>query len=224
MSPLTLIFDLDDTLIASFPGYVRLHQQVAQDLGWRIPPEEELVHYGPTWEATVARMWPETDLTPFYHRFDEILESVKYPPIEGVLAMLPGLRQAGHRQFIVTKRSSRRLAHRLKEAGIENEWFDGIYPSDYGPAPKPDPRCFEPVWQSIAWRPENAPPGQPPRAIYIGDRREDQLVAQRAGIPFVAVLSGPESRQGFPEPGAAHVLDSVAELPALLQRPGAFAG
>ncbi len=222
MTPLTLIFDLDDTLIASFPGYVKLHQQVATDLGWRVPPEDELVHYGPTWEATVARMWPKTDLAPFYARFDQILESVVYPPIEGAVATLQRLRELGHRQFIVTKRSSRRLAHRLKVAGIQTEWFDGIYPSDHGPAAKPDPRCFEPVWQSIAWHPERAAPGEPARAIYIGDRHEDQLVAERAGIPFVAVRSGPESQHGFPAPGAAHILDSVGQLVDLLKHPDAF--
>lgn len=222
MHPLTLIFDLDDTLISSFPGYVKLHQQVARDLAWRIPPEDELVHYGPTWEATVARMWPEHDLSLFYARFEEILESVIYPPIDGAIFVLERLRAAGHRQFIVTKRSSRRLEHRLREAGLKQEWFDGIYPSDHGPAPKPDPRCFEPVWQSIAWHPEQASPHEPPRAIYIGDRSEDQLVAERARIPFVAVLSGPESRRGFPAPGASHVLSSVSELPELLSRPDAF--
>jgi phosphoglycolate phosphatase-like HAD superfamily hydrolase len=55
----------------------------------------------------------------------------------------------------------------------------------------------------------------------VGDRKEDQLVAQRAGIPFIAVLTGPESRQGFPAPGALHVLDSISELPALLDHKGA---
>ena len=60
-----LIFDLDDTLLESFPGYVALHQRIAGDLGWRIPSAAELVHYGPTWEATLARLWPSASLAPF---------------------------------------------------------------------------------------------------------------------------------------------------------------
>jgi phosphoglycolate phosphatase len=149
MKPITLIFDLDDTIIESFPGYVSLHQRVARDLGWRVPDEDELIHYGPTWEATVARMWPNVDLTSFFHRFEQILESVVYGAIDGALEALEKLRDRGHRQFIVTKRSSRRLSLRLSQAGVETHWFDGIFPADHGPAPKPDPRCFDPVWEKI---------------------------------------------------------------------------
>ena len=212
--PLTLIFDLDDTLIQSFPGYVTLHQRVAEDLGWRRPSEEELIKYGPTWEATVARIWPGVELAPFFERFDEIVDSVVYAPFEGALEAIKLLRERRHRLFIVTKRSSKRLYQRLAQAGIDSAWFEGIYPADYGPAPKPDPRCFEPVWQAIGWQPAGAQ--ESTKALYIGDRREDQLAARRAGIPFVAVLSGPESHQGFPESGALKVLQSVKELPDFL--------
>ena len=68
MSP--LIFDLDDTLIESFPTYLRLHQRIAGELGWRVPSREELTVYGETWEATLAQIWPEADLTPFVARYD----------------------------------------------------------------------------------------------------------------------------------------------------------
>ena len=53
-----LIFDLDDTLIESFPEYVRMHQRIAAELDWRVPSKAELVNFGPTWEATLERMWP----------------------------------------------------------------------------------------------------------------------------------------------------------------------
>jgi len=218
MERLTLIFDLDDTIIESFPGYVKLHQSVAGELKWRVPDEDELTKYGPTWEATVARIWPGIDLAPFFKRFEEILESVVYAPFDGVLTTLEQLREKGHRQFIVTKRSSRRLDFRLEQAGIHRHWFEGIFPSDHGPAPKPDPRCFEPVWEKVGWHPKNAESGEPARALYVGDRAEDQLVANRAGIPFVAVRTGPEAKRGFPGADAPYVLDSLRELPALLER------
>ena len=220
MKPITIIFDLDDTIIESFPGYVRLHQGVARDLGWRVPDEEELIEYGPTWEATVERLWPQADLSQFFTRFEQVMESVVYGAVDGAISALAWLRERGHRQFIVTKRSSRRLGLRLAQAGIEQHWFDGIFPADHGPAPKPDPRCFEPVWEKIAWHPTRAAEDAPAQAVYVGDRAEDQLVAKRACIPFIAVRSGPESRRGFPAPGAAHVLDSVSQLPDLLETTG----
>lgn len=219
MKPLTLIFDLDDTIIESFPGYVKLHKTVAADLGWRVPDEEEFIAYGPTWEDTVARIWPNADLTPFFARAEEVIESIVYGPIQGALHALATLRQRGHPLFIVTKRSSKHLALRLRQAGIQEHWFDGIFPADHGPAAKPDPRCFEPVWSKMGWSPSEHQEGDDARAVYVGDRAEDQLAAKRAQIPFIAVLTGPESRQGFPKPGAAHVLPSIEQLPALLSAP-----
>ncbi len=207
-----LIFDLDDTLIESFPGYVSLHQGIARELGWREPSVDELSHYGPTWHETLRGFWPNTDLTPFLERFDQLAHSVVYQPFVGSIEALHELRARGHELFIVTKRSSARLARRLAQAGIDPEWFGGIYPADHGPAAKPDPRCFEPVWERIAWRPDGSP-----GAVYVGDRNEDRIAARAAGIPFVAVRTGPETRRGFPGDEEPHVIDSIAEFPRWLE-------
>jgi phosphoglycolate phosphatase len=204
-----IIFDLDDTLIESFPTYVRLHQRVAAELGLPVPTDDALVPYRATWEETLAALWPTMDLASFVRRYDELACDHPYPAVPGAPAALAGLRAAGHSLWIVTKRSRRRLYHRLAEAGLPASLFDGIFPAEEQPALKPDPRCFAPVWSALG--------RQPPSAVYVGDRHEDRLAAEGAGVRFVAVLTGPEVRHGFPGdlPKSA-VLATVAALPAWL--------
>lgn len=211
-----LIFDLDDTLIESFPEYVRMHQRIAAELGWRVPSARELVHYGPTWEDTLARLWPGAELDPFMARYELVADDHHYPAIFGVQAALEQLRAIGHSLWIVTKRSRRRLAQRMDQAGLAPALFAGIYAYEDQPVAKPDPRCFEPIWQALGGP-------RPDQAIYVGDREDDQLAASAAGLCFVGVRTGPEHHAQPESPSfldalpAEHVLDSAAELPRWLE-------
>ncbi|MFO7561714.1 MAG: HAD family hydrolase [Enhygromyxa sp.] len=211
-----LIFDLDDTLIESFPEYVRLHQRIAAELDWRIPSAAELVHYGPTWEDTLARLWPGLGLDPFMARYEALADEFRYPAITGVNDALEQLRGRGHSLWIVTKRSRRRLAQRMGQAGLAPELFTGIFAYEDQPAAKPDPRCFEPVWRALGGP-------RPDHAVYVGDRADDQLAASAAGLCFVGVRTGPEHHARPDAPSfldalpREQVLDSAAELPQWLE-------
>ena len=197
---------------------MRLHQRVAAELGLAVPSRETLIPYGPTWEATIAALWPDIDLLAFIERYDDRAGDHPYPAVPGALAALTRLRQAGHSLWIVTKRSRRRLADRMTQAGIPAAIFDGVYPAEDQPAVKPDPRCFDPVWRALG--------GFAPDALYVGDRAEDRAAAEAAGIGFVAVLSGPEVAHGFPgDLDPAAVIENVAALPdRLAMRAGARKG
>ena len=210
MTARDLIFDLDDTLIESFPSYVRAHLQVAAELGWRVPARAELVEYGPTWHATLGRIWPDQDLAPFLDRYDALARAHPYRAVPGAVNALRRLRAEGHRLWVVTKRERLRLEQRLLEAELPVTLFDGIFCNEDVPEPKPSPRCFEPIAEVL---------GRPPaRPIYVGDRDDDRQAAFAAGIEFVAVCTGPEHALGFPyEHPASHVLPSVVSLPAWLR-------
>jgi phosphoglycolate phosphatase-like HAD superfamily hydrolase len=206
-----LIFDLDDTLIESFPTYVRLHQQVAAELGWTVPTREALITYARSWEETLDGLWPGVDLAPFVSRYEEIALHHPYPAFPGARDALARLRAEGHTLWIVTKRSRRRLSARLSEAGLAEDLFHGIFAAEEQPALKPHPGCFVPVWSALG--------GLTAEAIYVGDREEDRRAAEAAGIGFRAVLTGPEVARGFPgDLPAEAVLETVAELPDRLAR------
>ncbi len=204
-----LIFDLDDTLIESFAPYVRMHQRIATELGWRVPSRQELVEYGPTWRATLQRMWPQADIGAFIGRYEELADDHPYGAVPGAPHALRRLADDGHRLWIVTKRDRLRLDQRLREANLDAAMFRGIFTNDEVPEPKPSPRCFEPVALALGHAPH--------RPIYVGDREDDRIAALAAGIEFVAVCTGPEHALGFPhDHPASHVLPSVVALPAWL--------
>lgn len=220
-----LIFDLDDTLIESFPEYVRMHQRIAGELGWSVPSASDLVHYGPTWEDTLARLWPNTSLDPFMDRYEQVADEHPYPVIAGVPEALGRLRERGHSLWIVTKRSRRRLVQRMDQAGLSRELFAGIFAVEDQPIAKPHPRCFEPVWSALGgeWAQLRE------RAIYVGDREDDHIAAREAGLGFVGVRTGPEHHTREPHRidrswldalPDEHVLDSAAHLPTWLEARG----
>ena len=208
MRPADVIFDLDDTLIESFPQYVRMHQRIAEELGWWVPERADLVEYATTWEETLRGLWPDRSLDPFIDRYHEVADEYVYPAVPGAIEALHELRDHGHPLWIVTKRSSRRLAQRMGQAKLDPDLFEGIFALEHQPISKPDPRCFEPVWGAGAKR--NG-------AVYIGDREDDRLAAHSAGLRFAAVLTGPEAHQGFPHGPADAVLESAAHVATWLR-------
>ncbi|HEY6332698.1 MAG TPA: HAD-IA family hydrolase [Blastocatellia bacterium] len=56
----------------------------------------------------------------------------------------------------------------------------------------------------------------PATGFYVGDSIVDGAVAERAGMPFIAVLSGTTRRDAFDGLPVAKVIDSVAHLPTAL--------
>lgn len=201
-----LIFDLDDTLICSFEGYVKAHQHSARLLGWPVLSEPELVAYERDFPSTLARQYPGRDVQPFIDAWHTIAHHYPYQAIDGAVAALTALRGRGHRLWIVTSRGRSNLGLRLEQGGWEPAWFHGIFAREDQPEQKPSPRAFEPVWQAR----ERRGLGKRP-ACYFGDRGGDRAAATAAGVKFVAVLTGPEAAAGFPgtDPGG-HVLASVA--------------
>jgi phosphoglycolate phosphatase len=199
----------------SFSSYAETHQRVARDLSWPVPTRGELVPYLHDWHTTLRGLFPGRDIETFVKRYAEIADEHPYRAVPGAVNALTSLRTAGHCLFIVTKRDRTRLSSRLVQASVPEALFDGIFTVDEQPAPKPDPRCFAPVWKALGASSASALMPQP---IYVGDREEDRLAARGAGIRFVAVRTGPEVAMGFPrDTPASNVIDSVADFPAWLE-------
>lgn len=215
-----VIFDLDDTLIGSFEGYSLVHRKAARVLGLPELSHEELAPYTIDFPTTLQAQYghlPGFDTEVFIAEWDRIADEHPYEAIAGVKDALCRLREEGRELWIVTSRSRRRLAQRMAEGGIPFDWFRGVFPREDQPRQKPHPDCFEPIWRVLGKR-----PGHPElRVLFVGDRVDDQRAAGAAGIPFVAVRSGPEAKMGFPsEIVAGHVVDTAAEIPEWLSRYG----
>jgi phosphoglycolate phosphatase len=56
------------------------------------------------------------------------------------------------------------------------------------------------------------------RALYVGDHPVDAAAAAGAGVPFLAVLTGPSLRDEFGAHAVREYLASIDEVPAALLR------
>ncbi len=210
----TLIFDLDDTLIHSNRYFIQLNQQLARRMGLRVPAAEEIIAYGQSWEDFITKTWPGINIAMFQQEYYAIADSVHYTPIEGVHQALEQLER--YDKYILTKRARSTIGLRLQQTRIDKTHFVRIYCNEDVKYKKPDPRCFQEIFENVERR-----KGTRPRSsiLAIGDRPDDYLAARRAGIPFVGVRSEYTKEQELLDEGlpTENIIDSVAMLPGYLR-------
>lgn len=146
----------------------------------------------------------------FFENFRGLEKINPYPPIEGSIETILWFRERGLPLALCTTNEKLALEYRLASVGIDPNWFSAmsIWEDDFR---KPDPRALEPIFRNVPVKKE--------RAVYVGDWFPDLELAERAGIEFIAVLSGGIPKEAFLKKGvpADHVLVSLSELPKLIE-------
>jgi phosphoglycolate phosphatase len=113
------------------------------------------------------------------------------------------LRGKGLRLGIVSTKYRYRIVEVLGREGLL-EPFEVIIGGEDVSEFKPDPESLNLALDKLDIPPE--------AALYVGDSVVDAEAALRAGVPFVAVLSGSTPREAFSEFEPRMILDSVREL------------
>jgi phosphoglycolate phosphatase len=205
-----LLFDLDGTLVDSFPGISRSINQTLTTLGREPVPAAELRRFvgmqlpvifsallGAEDEALVERA-----VEIYRPLFDEvgILDSRVFPGIPEALA---SLRDAGFSLQVVTVRSigSARLV--VRHFGLER-FFDAVHGPERGQrgGDKADL-----IRAALDLAGANAR-----RTIMIGDRGEDIRAARTHGVRAVAAGWGYGSHEELRDAGPDHFAETVADL------------
>ena len=217
--PIQLVaFDLDGTLVDSAPDIARAVDRMMRELG-RPEPGWELVRgwVGDGVTKLVQRALAndangepdaallEKGLKLFRRAYGEhvFVDSRLYP---GTDAMLDTL--TGRYKLVCITNKSREFTRPLLEAlGIRTR-FDLVISGDSLPARKPDPMPLLHVAEQFKLSPADC--------CMVGDSRNDVLAARAAGYLTVAVRHGYHQGEDLAALGAQVVLESLAELPALL--------
>ncbi|MCS5480159.1 HAD hydrolase-like protein [Corynebacterium sp. YIM 101645] len=134
------------------------------------------------------------------------------PPValDGVEEMFAILRERNIRIALTTGFNRETVDLILDAMGWEiGQTVDASAAGDEVEAGRPEPFLIQKVMGELEVT-------DPATVISLGDTSADVLSAQRAGVTSVGVLSGHLSREQFAELNADHVLDSAADLPALL--------
>ena len=212
--PQAVLFDFDFTLADSSSAIVKCAGRALSELGFDVPPSEQIVDtIGLSLPETFRRLTGRCDrgmearfVRCYHQRADEVMDAATViydcvPPV------LEALRCANVRTGIVSTKLNYRIGSILKRNGLE-PLFDVIVGADNVANTKPDPEGLLLALKML----EVAPAA----ALYVGDHVIDAEAARRAGIAFVAVLSGQHSRKHFEEGGCAATVESVADVPDVL--------
>lgn len=129
-------------------------------------------------------------------------------PLPGLAECLAALHADGLRLAIATHRSERGALQILEGFGLRG-FFPAIVALEHIERTKPDP---EPVLKALAHLGV-----EPAAAAMIGDTPDDVRAGRAAGTFAVGMTTGVHTRETLMEAGADTVLESLADLPAVLR-------
>jgi len=202
-----LIFDLDGTLIDSFPAIKLGLNRALAEFGLA-PIDLDWIHknVGRGAKKLVGAIQsngipPETILSRFKQHFREV-HLQNSPPLPGVDKTLHRLAE-NHTLAIA---SNKPLAW-IEELLDHHDWTS-LMAVIAGPETvdsfKPDPKMLRHILESTGYGPTDA--------LFVGDMPIDVETGHNAGIPVIGVTTGAASRETLLEAGCTEVLGSVTDL------------
>lgn len=217
MSELTVVFDLDGTLVDSAPDLIATLNAVFRRQGVPEVTFEEgcrmigsgikrLIERGLTLHG---RNFTPADLDALYGDYlayyaDHIADLSR--PYPGVAKALDALAHRNFRLAVCTNKPEL-LARRLLDTFSLTERFAAIAGPDTFAVQKPDPEIFRRVVRAVG--------GDPARAVMVGDSETDIATARAAAVAAIAVSFG-YTVVPLVELRPDHIIDSFEALPAAI--------
>jgi len=196
MTPAPVGFDLDMTLIDSQRAILASFAGVAADTGAKIEPEGVLSRLGIKLQDELAHWFPpgEIDAAVRIYRAHYLrLIGPCTTVLPGAAESLAAVRAAGARAVVITAKAELPARLSLDSVGLS---ADEIVADAHGPEKAA-------VLTLIG------------ATAYVGDTPADMIAAVTAGVRAVGVATGSFAEAELRAAGAADVLSSLAEFPAL---------
>lgn len=145
----------------------------------------------------------------FFHHYGELqaTDESAARPFPGATEGLRGLHEAGLRTAIVTNKQQRFAISLAKRLGLA-PWVDVYVGGDTCVRRKPDPMPVLFACESLRVAPTEA--------LMVGDSINDVMAARAAGVPVICVPYGYNEGMDPKTLPCDLLVDSIAELPALL--------
>jgi phosphoglycolate phosphatase len=209
---LTIVFDLDGTLIDTAPDLIDTLNLVLTGEGLPAVPFETarpMIGGGTKRlleRALAAEGQPKAEADRLYADFIELYaahiadRSRPYPQLVETLDRLAAL---GHRLAVCTNKLEWLAKRLLDQLGLTAHFATICGPDTFGMA-KPDPEMLLRTIASVG--------GQPGRAVMVGDSSTDVRTAQAAGVPVIVVSFG-YADVALDALQADRIIGSFADLP-----------
>lgn len=199
-----VIFDYDDTIVASSEALYKLDCKTAETLGLKNPTREQyFAVWGKPHNEMIKALHPEIDLTLYQNTYQSLYSQDVLKLLPDVENVLRGLKRQGKKLALLSSKSNKYLTDSLVHLGI-GDLFGYIHSAETSPCHKPDPRVFEDILPHFNLRLEEI--------IYVGDQVTDFQAAKKAGINFIAVTTGINTRDDFRRAGCEQIIAALTEL------------
>ena len=210
----SVIFDFDYTLADSSEGVIECANYALRRLGLPEATDDAIRHtIGLSLPNTLTALAGDENAghgEEFQRLFIERADVVLHDLIviyEFVPSMVDILLKNGIRLGIVSSKFRRRIERVLRRDGLKGR-FEVIVGGEDVEELKPNPTGLLRAVRRLETSKK--------RCMYVGDSITDAETARRAGVRFVAALSGVTEREEFAEYEPVMVLGSAGELPAML--------
>src|SRR5882724_3365042 len=217
-----VLFDLDGTLLDTVADIALALNRTMLEYGCKPLAEDEVRHMvgrgsrmlieraAASQGRIIAASTQAEMIERFFHHYGELEVSNEDSarPYAGAAESLRALHDAGLRTAVVTNKQHRFAAALLERLGLA-DWIDVVVGGDTCARPKPDPQPLFFACESL-----QVPPSE---SLMVGDSVYDVQAARAAGIPVVCVSYGYNEGRDPRTLECDLLLDSLTELPALLQ-------
>jgi pyrophosphatase PpaX len=211
--PIAVLLDLDGTLVDTVPFILQTVRAAFEGRPRRPSEEEWIAGIGKPLRVQLAPYAEGTaDLDALlarYRAYQREHHDRMTRPFPGAVEAVRAVWAAGHPVGVVTGKLADTASRALSLVGLA-PYVQVVVAADSCPRHKPDP---EPVLLALARLGRAAD-----EALFLGDSPVDLQAGHAAGVMTVAALWGAASREALVALHPAHLLDDIAELPALVAR------
>ncbi|MER5332171.1 HAD family hydrolase [Micromonospora sp. NPDC002717] len=197
MPALTVGFDLDMTLVDSRPGIAETYRALTALTGVHVDAEAAVSRLGPPLRTEIARWFPPEQVDAAVRTYRELYPAYAITPtvpLPGAREAIDAIRARGGRVLVVTSKLGRLARLHLDHLGLAVDELAGDLFAEE---------------KATALREHGA-------THYVGDHVADMVAARAAGVPGIAVATGPCSADELRAAGAEAVLDDLTGFPAAL--------
>jgi phosphoglycolate phosphatase len=210
-----VLFDFDFTLADSTPGVLDCFAYGFERLGLPNAPAERVRRtIGLTLDEALRILHGIDDpavARAFFDAFRERAADVMVPNtrfLDGATRVVTSLREAGLATAICSTKKRTHIEGVLERDGVV-DLFDVVIGHEDVARAKPAPDALVAALDRLGVGAD--------RALYVGDHPVDAQAAAGAGVPFVAVLTGPSLREEFGAHAVREYLASIDEVPRALR-------
>lgn len=210
-----IIFDFDLTLADPTKGTIECVNFALERLGLPQADDEQIKRtIGLSLEDTFLRLTEQTKsqdvslfISSFVERADQVMAELTLV-FDSVPATTRRLSEMGFELGIVSTKFRYRIEEILAREGLLDRFRVIIGGEDVNEH-KPHPSGLIAAMSRMQMDTDDV--------LYVGDSTVDALAAERAKVPFIAVLSGTTSETEFNETAKIAVIDDISTLPRLLR-------